>query len=153
MKENRSRITDVLGLLCLTVFALCLLLVLLSAASLYRNLVDRGENAYVRRTALQYLTTRVHQAERVAVGELEGCEALVLEETVDGEAYTTWVYCYEGWLRELCVVPGAKLPPKAGETILEAEDFSLQQEEHLLSVIFDGEELLLSLPAGRTVGP
>lgn len=153
MKENRSRITDVLGLLCLTGFALCLLLVLLTSASLYRNLVDRGETSYVRRTALQYLTTRVHQAERVTVGNLEGCEALILEETVDGEVYTTWVYCYDGWLRELCAVPGAKLPPKAGETILETEYFSLRREEHLLSVTFDGEELLLYLPTERTVGP
>ena len=153
MKEKRSRITDVLGLLCLTVLALCLLLVLLTAASLYRNLVDRGEDSYVRRTALQYLTTRVHQAERVEVGDLEGCEALILEETVEGEVYTTWVYCYDGWLRELCAVPGASLPPKAGETILEAETFDLQREDSLLTVTFDGEELLLHLPVGRTVGP
>lgn len=153
MKENRSRITDVLGLLCLAVFALGLLLVLLTGASLYRNLVDRGEETYARRTALQYLTTRVRQAETVEIGELDGCEALVLGAIIDGETYTTHIYCYEGWLRELYAVPGAALPPQAGEPILEAETFSLKQEENLLTVTFGGDDLLLHLPAGKAVGP
>ena len=89
MKENRSPITQVLALLCLTVFALCVLLVLLTAASAYRNQVDRGEQIYTRRTALQYLTTRVRQAERVTVGVLEGCEALILEELSEK---LSWLY-------------------------------------------------------------
>lgn len=152
MKENR-RITDVLALLCLTVFALCVLLVLLSGASVYRKLADSGEEAYTRRTALQYLTTRVRQAETVQTGTLEGCEALILEETVDGETYTTWVYCYEGWLRELYAVPGADLPPKAGEAIVEAEDFCVKQVESLLTVTLDTQQLLLYLPTERAVVP
>lgn len=152
MKQNHSRISDVMALLCLTVFALCVLLVLLSGVNTYRNLVDSGEENYARRTALQYLTTRVRQAESVQIGELEGCEALILEETVEEETYTTWVYCYEGWLRELCAVPGAQLPPQAGEPILEAETFDLKQEDGLLTVTFGADALLLSLPAERSVG-
>ena len=153
MKEKRGSPTRLLALLCLTVFALCVLLVLLTGASFYQKLVERGEETYARRTALQYLTTRVRQAQTVEIGELGGCEALVLGETIDGETYTTWVYCYEGWLRELYAVPGAVLPAGAGETVLETEEFSLKQEENLLTVTLDEEELLLHLPAGRTVEP
>ena len=146
MKQNPFRITQVLALLCLTVFALCALLVLLSGASCYRALVDRGEASYTRRTALQYLTTRVRQAETVQVGNLEGCSALLLGQTVDEEVYTTYVYCYDGWLRELYAVPGAKLPPKAGAQILEAEALELNQEGGLLTVTLDEEALSLYLP-------
>ena len=153
MKEKRGSPTRLLALLCLTVFALCVLLVLLTGASFYQKLVERGEETYARRTALQYLTTRVRQAQTVEIGEMEGCEALVLGETIDGETSTTWVYCYEGWLRELYAVSGAVLPAGAGETVLEAEEFSLKQEENLLTVTLEGEELLLHLPAGRTVEP
>jgi hypothetical protein len=153
MKENRSPITQVLALLCLTVFALCVLLVLLTAASVYRNQVDRGEQIYTRRTALQYLTTRVRQAERVTVGDLEGCEALILEETIDEEVYTTWVYCHEGWIRELYAVPGAKLPPEAGEAIVEAEAFALQLEDSVLRIHVEEDGLILYLPEGMEVGP
>ena len=152
MRENRARTTQVMALLSLTVFALCLLLVLLTGASLYRRFVEEGEAAYARRTALQYLTTRVRQAENVQAGELEGCASLILQETLEGETYTTYVYCYEGWLRELYTVPGAKLPPGAGEALVEAEQFALLQEERLLTVIIDGEELLLHLPERDPVG-
>lgn len=153
MKEKSSRMTDVLGLLCLTVFALCVLLVLLTGADVYRKLADRSEDSYARRTALQYLTTRVRQAETVEVGELEGCQALILGETVDGETYTTWVYCYDGWLRQLYAVPGAKLPPRAGDALLEAEALSVKREDSLLTVTLGTDELYLHLPEGRLVGP
>lgn len=153
MKERNSPITEVLALLNLTVFALCVLLVLLAGARIYRNLVDRGQKVYEQRTALQYLTTRVRQAQTVEIGNLEDCEALILKETLEGETYTTYVYCYEGWLRELYAVAGAKLPPQAGEPLLEGENLHLKQEGSLLTVTFAGAELLLHLPAGRTVGP
>ena len=153
MKERNSPITEVLALLNLTVFALCVLLVLLTGARIYRNLVDRGQEVYEQRTALQYLTTRVRQAETVEIGNLEGCEALILKETLEGETYTTYVYCYDGWLRELYTVAGAKLPPQAGEALLEGENLDLKQEGSLLTVTCAGKELLLHLPAGRTVGP
>lgn len=153
MNKNHSRITDVLALLCLTVFALCLLLVLLMGAELYQELVNRGEDTYTRRTALQYLTTRVRQAETLAVGNLEGCEVLLLGETVGGERYITYVYCYEGWLRELYTVPGAKLPLRAGTEILEAENLSFHKEEALLTIRLDEDTLFLYLPWEGVVTP
>lgn len=153
MKENTSRITDVLALLTLTVFALCVLLVLLTGAEAYREVVDRGEASYDRRTALQYLTTRVRQAETAELGDFEGCETLILGQTIDEEVYTTRIYCHDGWLRELYAVPGAKLPLEAGEAILKAEDFALKQEGSLLTVTLDTEELLLYLPSERSVAP
>ena len=153
MRENPFRITRVLSLLTMTVFSLCVLLVLLTAADCYRSLVNRGEAAYARRTALQYLTTRVRQAETVETGMLEDCEALILTETVEGAGYTTYIYCYEGWLRELYTVPGAKLPPQGGEAVLEAEVFSPKREKDLLRVALGDAELLLQLPTGRQVGP
>ena len=148
MKQKPVQITQTLALLCLTVFALCALLVLLSGASCYRDLVQRGEASYARRTSLQYLTTRVRQAQQVEIGDFEGCPALILEQTIDGETYTTKVYCYEGWLRELYTVPGAKLPPKAGTAILEADTLELTREGSLLRVTLGAEELLLYTEVG-----
>lgn len=87
------------------------------------------------------------------VGDLEGCEALVLGQTIDGEVYTTHIYCYEGWLRELYAVPGAVLPPQAGSAILEAESISLKREGSLLTVELGGDSLFLHLPAESEVGP
>ena len=148
MKERSSQFTQVMALLCLLVFALCVLLVVLMGARCYQDLVERGEASYGSRTALQYLTTRINQAEKVQIGNFEGMETLILEENIEGESYTTRVYCHDGWLRELYTVPGAKVYPDAGTPILEGESLDLDLQGNLLQVTLDGRELLLYLEVG-----
>lgn len=145
MKKKHEAVTGLGGLLVLAVFALCILLVLLTGADLYRGLVESGEESYLRRTALQYLTTRVRQAESVEIGSFDGCDALILEE----EGALTRVYCYDGWLRELYTVPEATASAGAGEKLLEAESLTLKREENLLTLTLDGETLYLWLPTGK----
>lgn len=152
MKEKHYRITDVAALLVLSVFALCLLLVLLTGAEIYRGLVHSGEETYLRRTTLQYLTTRIRQAESVQIGNFAGCEALILEEAPDETGCTTRIYCCDGWLRELYCVPGAQVTPQDGEALLEAAELSLKQEGDLLTLTLDADSLYLWLPAGTEVG-
>ena len=84
MREKHTKITEVLALLTLVVFAVCVLLVLLVGASVYRNLVDMGETAYTHRTVVGYLTTRVRQAEKVEIVVFQDYQTLLLQETVDG---------------------------------------------------------------------
>lgn len=146
MRKHPSRITHLLTLLTLTVFSLYMLLVLLTGASFYKDLVQQGEASYARRTKLQYLTTRVRQAETVKAGTFHGCNALILEETIQGERYITHIYCYDGWLRELYAVSEAKLPIQAGTAILEAESLSAKQEKGLLTLTLDSETLFLYRP-------
>lgn len=153
MKNKTSDITRVLALLTLVVFALCLLLVLLTGASIYRDLVDGSEISHIRRTARSYLSTRLHQAESVTLGTLEGCDALLLAETVDNETYITHIYCWDGWLRELYTVPGAEAAPEDGEPILEADCFSCAQDGRLLILKVNDDSIFLSLPVQREAIP
>ena len=153
MKEKRYAITDVAALLVLTAFAMCVLLVLLTGANLYRKLVDSAEESYLHRTALQYLTTRIRQAEAVEIGSFDGCDALILEETAGQEICVTRVYCYDGWLRELYTVPGAQVSARDGEALLEAAALALKQEGNLLILTLGTEERYLFLPEGTEVGP
>ena len=145
MKRNASKITDFLALTVFAVFAVCVLLVLLYGADCYADLVRRGEETFRSRTAVGYLTTRVRQAESVSVTDLEGCDALVFHENTDGLSFVTYVYCYEGFLRELYCAPGASLPPSAGEKIMEAEKLSLLAADGLLTANIDGTDVILQL--------
>ena len=145
MKENRLDITRVLALVTLTVFALCLLLVLLGGAGVYRNLVEGAEENYNRLTALHYLTTRVRQAENLEIGEFHGSDALVLQERVDGETYLTWIYCWDGWLMELYALPGGSFLPADGQQVLQVQHMACTLEEDLLKLELDQGELLLYL--------
>ena len=143
--NNKTDISFALPLLTLAIFALCILLVLLTGAKGYGKLVNRGEETFSNRTAAQYLTMRVRQAEAVAVEDFDGCEALLFREWIDGEAYVTYVYCYDGYLRELFCAEDALLDAHSGEKILPAEEFFCTLTESLLTVRIDGRTLYLHL--------
>lgn len=153
MKQKSSRITDVFALVVFGVFALCVLLVLLTGAGVYRRLVESGSKSYQDRTAVQYVATRVRQAETVAVEDFWGCQALTLREELDGEGYITRIYCYDGYLRELFCEEAASLLPEDGEQVLEAEAFQASLDGELLTVQVDSREVTLYLRSGREVGP
>lgn len=152
MKEKALKITDFLALTVFTVFAVCLLLVLLTGAGVYRNLVQTGQEHYADRTKAMYLTTRVRQSSAITVEDFGGCQALVSREEIDDETYLTRVYCYDGSLRELFSAENAALQPEDGEKILEAESASFSLEDGLLIAEIDGERLLY-WTAGKEAAP
>ena len=165
--------TDALAaLLLFGVFAACILSVLLTGAEAYRRLTRRDQAAYARRTAVQYIATRVRQAEAaellsqvIAHPVVEPghdlAEALALIESdqdlpvlrEDGE-YATRVYCHEGYLKELYASEEDLMVPGDGERIMAAEGLELSLDQGLLTVSVTGENgeestLLLSLRSGE----
>ena len=130
------------ALLLFGVFAVCVLLVLITGASAYRRLTERDQSSYERRTAVQYIATRVRQADCL--------DALVL---ADGD-YLTRDYWYDGWLMELYCAAGADMEPRDGEKILEAGGLELSQEDGLLEAVLTNSDggrdvLRLSLRSGE----
>lgn len=153
MKEKTSNITELLTLAVFTVFALCILLVLLTGAKVYQKLVDHGRESYEARTVAQYIATRVRQAEDVTVESFGGCEALVAWEQIDGETYLTRVYWQDGYIRELFCAEDAALSPEDGEKILEADSLLFSLEKGLLTARIDSRELKLYVRGGKEVLP
>ena len=73
------------ALLLFGVFAACVALILLVGADAYRRLVTRDETVHNRSTCMQYVATRVRQAEgpdRVSVEDFGGVNALALSDSV-----------------------------------------------------------------------
>ena len=88
----RRRNADVLGvLLSFTLLAMCLLAVLLGGVRIYRGLAERGQESFQRRTAMEFLETRLRQADSaggVWLGAFDGTESregdtLFLRETLE----------------------------------------------------------------------
>ena len=153
MNKKFSNTTDLLALAVLAVFAVCVLMTLLFGVRVYRNLVRRSEDSFERRTAAQYVATRVRQAETVTVTDFEGCEALTIHDQIGGTTYVTRLYCHEGYLRELFCAENAALQPDAGEKILPAEQLELAIENDLLSVRVNGVHVLLQLRGKGVAAP
>ena len=144
MKHEKT--TSLLSLLVFVLFALCLLLTVLTGARAYRKTVELTEATSDRRTKLQYLSTKVQQGREISLEDFGGCQALVLRETIDEERYVTYIYCHDGWLRELFCAEGANLLPEDGEKVLPAQELELSMASGLLTVQIDGELLHLRCP-------
>ncbi len=130
-KENKSHMEGLLVLVLFGIFAICILVVLLTGAGAYERLVERQQESYGIRTVPQYIATKVRQADvqgAVRIGDFGGVESLELVEYLAEEEYITRIYCYDGSLRELFSDTSGEFSPEDGERILEAEqvDFSLK---------------------------
>ena len=129
MKKNHW--SSVLVLLVFAAFGVCVLLVLLTGADIVKNLNARDQSSYDHRTIVQYITTRVRQADArgmVSVRSEEGRTALVLSEEIEQERYETLVYSYDGYLRELFTEAGLGLDLEFGEMILPIQEASFADE-------------------------
>lgn len=141
-KNNKSSIEGLLVLLIFGIFAVCIMMVLLTGAGAYKRLVQQGQDSYATRTVPHYLATKIRQADEsgaISVGEFGEAETLEITETIGEKQYVTRIYCYEGYIRELFSVKEGSFEPTAGEPILEAEKMELSLEDGCLMVEVTGK--------------
>ena len=163
MKQERHFVVDILFVLALfAVFTVSALVLVTIGADVYQHTVHDMSRNYDSRTAMAYITEKVRQADSllengspsVELGTLEQQPALILKEEIDGAYFTTYLYLYDGWLKELYIredsYPGEEISA-AGQNILQLNALEYKQiNESLLSVSMttpDGEsrQLYLSL--------
>lgn len=152
-EKIQHHMDGLLLLLLFGVFAVCVLSVLLTGAKAYRRLTLRDQEAYRRRTCVQYIATRVRQGDvegGVSVEPFGGGDALVMT----GDGYVTRVYCYNGWLMEMYAGEDVQLAPEDGERIMELDGLAMSMDGGLLTVEVDGgdagmDTLRLSLRSGE----
>lgn len=152
--EPSRHIVDILFVLALFgVFAASALMLVTLGANVYRQTTANMTEHFTKRTAYAYLTEKLRQNDTrnaVSTEELEGIPALVLTQQTDGEEYCTYLYFYEGYLKELSIrkdsYTGADLL-KAGQDILELSGFSMEEtKDGLLKLTLDtgdGSPLIL----------
>lgn len=113
-------------------FAFSAITILLLAARIYQSTIEEASMNDTARTGLAYVSEKIHQKDAsgcVEITELDGIEALRLEQEYEGERYDTYIYMYEDALRELFVKRGAEAEPASGTAILELADFTMTEKE------------------------
>ena len=134
-KNKPKRINSLMALMIFGAFVVCVFIVIISGADLYKKLIDKDTDSFNMRTVGQYITTRIHQADSYAGVSIEdfcGTDAVVITEQIDGDMYKTWLYCYDGYLMELFGMDDIMLMPEDGEAVLKAEDIKFSLEDDLL---------------------
>jgi len=110
----------------------------LLGGSVYRRVVaDSKENDQIR-TTLSYIANQARRQDingNVQTGTFHGQDALLLTEDFGGIECVTYIYCWEGSLRELFVEKGNELTLEAGLPLIPLNSISFtQKEEGLISV-------------------
>lgn len=135
--ENRSRhVIDLLFPIALFfVFAASALIVLTLAADIYGSTTGELRINDESRTALSYVSEKIRQSDSkggMEISEIEGIQCLVLSAEYNGERYSTYIYEYDGTLKELFVRSGAAVPLKSGMDIMTVASLSMEKESDTL---------------------
>lgn len=138
-KGHKFKSIDILfALLLFSIFAMAVLMVLLSGGRIYKSVVADMTKQYEGRTSISYLTTKIHRCDAessVRVGTFGESDALYLSEGGDdGKIYETIIYLHDGKVREQYVEKGNSFNPAAGMPILEVRTihFSAEKDDLIL---------------------
>ena len=127
-KTPEHTIDRVFLLALLALFAATTFLVVSIGAKQYHSIADSMTANYETRTVSSYLEEKMNQndvAGSVAVTSIGAFPAIALSETVNDAIYTTYIYCYDGYLREITVSDGTTVLPGDGQKIIETKALAI----------------------------
>ena len=136
-RASGSTLSGVLALILLAVLSISVLLTLLGGTRVYQNLTRQGQEDYNRRTCLQYLSTKLRQAQTPDSLELKPFgdgDALFLLERYGSRTFVTRIYCHDGWLMELFSIADESFSPEDGERILPLDGLRIQEKPGVVEI-------------------
>lgn len=141
---NKKHVIDLIFPVALFfVFAASSLLVILLAANIYQQTTAMAEANYQSRTALSYVTGKIHQGDEnggVSLGSFEGHDSVIIQQTYGTQRFITYIYEEDGVLRELFLPEGTTVSGAEGREIMEIHELQMEQiEPGLFSLSCAGE--------------
>jgi hypothetical protein len=148
MNKSKNHSIDVVFVLVLfCTFAVSVLMVLMVGAESYNDVTDSMVDNYTERTGVGYIAEKIRHfdtADGIETGTFDNQNALIIYKNIDGSMYATYIYCYDGYIRELFTETDNKLSADAGEEIIAAAGFKAETvSEDLIKVtciMDDGSE-------------
>lgn len=129
LNRNETHTVDTIFIMALlALFSISSILVILIGARQYSSIACDMSSNYETRTASAYLTEKLRQNDvsgSACVCDLGDTQALALTQTQDGKDYCTYIYAYDGYLREITISPGASFSQESGQKIVEASSLSI----------------------------
>lgn len=154
--DNRraNKIDSIFVIALFTVFAITSFLLIFIGAKQYQHTANAMDSNYESRTISSYLTEKVRQhdcASAIYLCELEGTTALALESLEDATSYVTYIYYYDGAIREIIATEHSVFSLSSGQAIVATDGFYAEQvQTDLLKITIttksgDTEHIYLSL--------
>lgn len=126
-KQAKNHTVDILFVITLfCVFAVSVVMLTGTGASVYQNIVDSMTDNYDGRTSFSYVINKLHQSDKtgsVKLGKYEGLDSILILEEIDNITYCTYLYHYDGKLKEMFTRYGQEFDPSLGTDILALKEF------------------------------
>ena len=133
-------------------FAIASITLVLSGINVYRHVTNVATDNTDKQIALGYLGNKIHaydEFESIRLETRDGIEVLCLLEELDGEAYETCIYYYDGAICEQFTAVGGEFRPVLGEALTEVRSIQFEMlRPNLLQVkvaLPDGNEHTLHM--------
>ena len=130
IKEKSAKKIDMVFVLALiTLFAATALTLVLIGAKQYRHVTDVMDRNFEHRTSASYLTEKIRQNDKqdaIGLTTLEGTTALYILNQNETSPFTTYIYYYDGYLRELVVTESSVFTLSGGQPIMEIQNLELE---------------------------
>ncbi|WP_026663223.1 DUF4860 domain-containing protein [Butyrivibrio proteoclasticus] len=144
--SNKRHVIDTVFVICLMLlFLISALTVISIGANIYKKNVATTSENYAQRVSIAYITEKVRQSDvdgNVYVQRLFDQNVLVFEQTVNGSVYNTYIYSYDGYLRELFARADLdNFYPQTGQKILKLNSFDIEKtNDNLLKATVTEED-------------
>lgn len=131
LHQQKRHTVDVLFVITLfAVFAISVIVLTGIGARVYQSIVDSMSDNYNSRTSFSYVYNKVHQYDQenqISIGQYAGQDALVLSEEINNVSFSTYLYYYDGELKEIFTRTGQEFGPEYGTGIMPIDGFTLSQ--------------------------
>jgi len=126
------------------------MIVVYIGAGVYRTTVDNMNMGFESGTALNFVSTKIRQHDEsgsIRIDSIDGRSALVLEQSIGETVFETWIYHYDGALRELFISRGntAGLRAGAGDELIRicSLEFSMPHERLVSVAVRSGDDIYI----------
>lgn len=131
MLKKKITISDILPVILFLVFTLSVLSFVAFSAKLYQNIVYQSESSMDTDIAARYMIEKFRSHDElgnIKIDDFKGHDAVRFENQVKDISYITYIYVYDGYLREI-YAPQSDLDEyteDSGTEILEIKDMSTE---------------------------
>lgn len=133
MNERRHVIDFLFPLALFFVLTATSVALVVLASGIYSRQVADSEDSFSSHTALSYVTEKLHQSDEygaIDAGTFDGQDAIIIHQTYADQPYTTYLYQYDGYLRELFIREDVSASASAGRKILSVKDFAFEESQN-----------------------
>ena len=144
--KKRTSISDIFPVALFLIFTFSVMFFVIISVQLYRSIVKHSGSAEDTDIAARYMVEKIRSHDElgnISVTDYMGHEAVRLDKMVKDQPYVTYIYVYNGTLREL-YVEKSELPnctEDSGTEILEINDMDIEKiSDDLLRFNFSGKD-------------